>query len=66
MSRRHKPRLLDYEAKDWRRLHDEASAMAKNIPNMSWSNPLMRIAQAAMELEENARRCVMDQTEDNQ
>jgi hypothetical protein len=32
--------LLNYEAKDWRRLHDNASSMAKNIPNITWSDPL--------------------------
>ena len=52
--------LIHYEAGDWRKLHDNASAMAKNIPNTSWSDPLMRIAQAAMELEECTRRCVSD------
>lgn len=52
--------MRNYEAKDWRKMHDEASAMAKNIPNRSWSEPLMRIAQAAMELEANIRRCVSD------
>lgn len=49
--------LVNYEWKDWRKLHDNASAMAKNIPNISWSEPLMKIAQAAMELEYNARKC---------
>jgi hypothetical protein len=57
--------LINYEAKDWRRLHDNASAMAKNIPNISWSDPLMRIAQAAMEMEENARRCTCDAPPEN-
>jgi hypothetical protein len=58
--------LLNYEAGDWRQLHDNASAMAKNIPNLSWSEPLMRIAQAAMEMEENTRRCVSDAPPENE
>lgn len=56
--------MINYEAKDWRKMHDEASAMAKNIPNRSWSEPLMRIAQAAMELEELTKRCVSEAPQD--
>jgi hypothetical protein len=58
--------MINHEAKDWRKLHDDASAMAKNIPNRSWSEPLMRIAQAAMELEELTKRCVNDATQDTE
>jgi hypothetical protein len=52
--------LINYEPKDWKKLHDNASGLAKNTPNISWGGPLMRIAQAAMELEECTRRCVCD------
>jgi hypothetical protein len=58
--------MINYEAKDWRKMHDEASAMAKNIPNCSWGDPLMRIAQAAMELEDLTKRCVCDDAPDNE
>jgi hypothetical protein len=58
--------LLNYEAKYWRRLHDNSSAMAKNIPNPSWSDPLMRIAQAAMEMEENVSRCTLNAPPENE
>ena len=56
--------MRNYEAKDWRKLHNKASSLAKDIPNRSWSEPLMRIAQAAMELEELTKRCVCDEPQD--
>jgi hypothetical protein len=58
--------MKNYEAKDWRKLHDESSSLAKNIPNQLWNKPLMRIAQAAMELEDLTRRCVCDDLTDKQ
>lgn len=58
--------LVDYDATNWRKLHDNASSMAKNLPNITWSDPLMRIAQAAMEMEANVRRATLGGKPDNE
>jgi len=52
-----KLKMHDYMAEDWRKLHDEASRTAKNMINKNWTEPLMQIAKAAMELEELVKKC---------